>query len=106
MTFTKDIPTKPGAYWWRANPKQTDADLCLIKAVKKKLVLFMAGVALEMTTKELGGEWCELVPRDEVVPKGELQRVIDHLNDFASSTWHFDTGDVIDRAKRVMDGKE
>ena len=61
MTFTKTPPTTPGFYAWRR------ADDCVfaVKTYEHSGILYSGGVAA-LPVSECGGEWCRLVPAEEV----------------------------------------
>ncbi len=90
MTFTKEPPTRRGFYAWRTNDQTKPGFYHLINVVNPQ------------SYDGVGGEWCELVPRDEVVPNWEIEKAYEEgLKDFNSnSSWTYS------RAKRVMEGKE
>lgn len=106
MNFTKTLPTRPGAYWWRESEEQKNPDLCKLVQTKYGMVVCMTGQSdyFEIVHLECG-EWCELVPRDETVPKGEVEKSYQEgVNDgaeFGKAPLWQDS-----RAKRVMEGKE
>jgi hypothetical protein len=102
MNFTKTLPTRPGFYAWRFNEVEPEPSACVVfKKDVNLFVLITDDIGAE-PIEDVGGEWCELVPRDEVVPKGEVEKAYDEgLKDFNSnSSWTYS------RAKRVMEGKE
>lgn len=61
MTFTKEPPTKPGAYWWR----QCEGKYSSLLQVNNRGLAFR-GCNVEGLVEDLGGEWCRLVPEDEL----------------------------------------
>jgi hypothetical protein len=69
MTFTKTPPATPGFYAWRSTIKDP-ANCC---DVLDDGTCFLGGFLNRQYVKELGGEWCRLVPSEEVE---KAQRVI------------------------------
>ena len=95
MTFTKKPPTTPGFYAWRR------ADDCVfaVKVYEHASILYSGGVAA-LPISECGGEWCRLVPSEEVqkaYSEGWMQD---------ESTGVYKSDYKRSRAKRVAEGKE
>ncbi len=115
MTFTKTLPTRPGAYWWRSHDKADPIAALVMDASTAYPAL--GGLYVEFSNASMGhvtrvgGEWCELVPKDEVVPKGEVLKVWDEARErcrcrTSRDGWKFVNYWNDSRAKRVMEGKE
>ncbi len=107
MNFTKELPTRPGAYWWRADDGDECPTICEVAHMEGAFAVWFVGELECEPTELIGGEWCELVPRDEVVPKGEIEKAWQESRMFGldgrrtrMTDWHDS------RAKRVMEGKE
>ena len=60
MNWTKTPPTRSGAYLWR--PSANDKS-CVVEVTTD--YYWQAGMATPLT-KNTGGEWCALVPLEEV----------------------------------------
>ncbi len=94
MNFTKKLPTKPGFYAWRTNDQTEPQFYHLINMAKP------------WSYASVGGEWCRLVPADEVEKA--------YREGWAEGySWNQDghpdcvNGDFEkSRAKRVMEGHE
>lgn len=104
MKFTKEIPTKPGDYAWRFNSTSGHG---LVQVIDTKKGLWCLSTLSDggCTPEERGGEWCRLVPADEV------EKAYDEGFNRAEGLTHRHPLDLQDcwensRAKRVMDGEE
>jgi hypothetical protein len=65
MNWTKTLPTRPGAYWWRRNADRP-ATLCETK-IDPAGILDVWGEWGVISVALRGGEWCgPLVPVEEV----------------------------------------
>ena len=62
MTFTTTPPTAPGFYAWRHIPDESVAQAFHVREWYGELY----GVGCNKTVVEMGGEWCRLVPAEEV----------------------------------------
>ena len=98
MTFTKTPPTAPGFFAWQPMPGTYihATEVCADPDDGGALLDTCTGC----TPAELGGEWCRLVPAEEV-------------NLTAMEFWHLGLRDVPQanawnrsRAKRVAEGTE
>lgn len=63
MNWTKTPPTKPGAYWWKA---QTGAIKCCDVFTDRDGNLIAQGFGVSDDVYLLRGEWAELVPAEEL----------------------------------------
>lgn len=89
MTFTKTPPTTPGFYAWRRDAQSIFEMIPTFHVVNPKHY------------ENVGGEWCRLVPSEEVEPawdEGARAAVNDYMIDLKK--WNHS------RAKRVVEGKE
>ncbi len=67
MTFTKTTPTKPGFYAWRCNSNSKQTVLDVYKIGDGSLsVDFPVSRNFNCNVEKLKGEWCRLVPAEEV----------------------------------------
>lgn len=106
MKFTTTVPTEPGFYAWRDDERSPTQVIILIAddelegACRARLGRY----------KSFGhyGEWCRLVPADEVVPRDEVKKAWEELERITPYTtqemdeyrWNKS------RAKRVAEGLE
>ncbi len=108
MNFTKELPTRPGFYAWRFNEVEPEPSACVVFKRDVNLFVLITDEIGAEPIENVGGEWCELVPRDEVVPKVEVER--SYFEGYFSSNPLNDTLWITafekSRAKRVMEGKE
>jgi hypothetical protein len=65
MTFTPNIPTTPGAYWWRLS-EYTDPDLIHLKMLETDVGDYLGCNLTYNAAIDVGGLWCRLVPAEEV----------------------------------------
>lgn len=93
MTFTKEPPTKPGFYAWRSEPSGKPMALT-VQAWMRGLIVFAHPQCMPPTVQELGGEWCRLVPADEIEKAWNECARCDGIS------WYYS------RARRVMEGEE
>ena len=63
MNWTKTPPTKPGAYWWKA---QTGAIKCCEVFTDRDGNSIAQGFGISDDVELLRGEWSELVPAEEL----------------------------------------
>lgn len=107
MNWTKTIPTKPGAYWWKS---QAGAIKAVEVFLDRYCNLIAQGLGVSDDVDLLGGEWCgPLVPVEEVqiafeeghlkgsagMPASQRDKMLSAHHDFFNS-----------RARRVVEGKE
>jgi hypothetical protein len=65
MNWTKERPTKPGFYAWRVGEGQREfACTAQIHGPPDNLVVYLDNDL--KTPEEMGGEWCRLVPAEEI----------------------------------------
>ena len=98
MTFTKTPPTVAGFYAWRAAEGYHVYAMEVFMCGGIELRAYKSGFDYLMHVKELGGEWCRLVPSEEIA-----RAYYEGMGDFASEDkdcW------LKSRAKRVAEGKE
>lgn len=95
MNWTKKLPTKPGAYWWRQSPNRYP----FLTELTESGEFYMAGCRERFCESQLeGGEWSgPLVPVEEVEKAYEEGRYNEATgeSDYENS-----------RASRVVEGKE
>ena len=102
MTFTKTPPTTPGFYAWREisdEKPQATADVYLTEAGKLACIIHGRVGFLE----DFGGEWCRLVPAEEIEKAWDESRE-SHITHGGWFAFDFEWKDS--RAKRVMEGRE
>jgi len=92
MTFTKTPPQQPGFYLWRSC-ENDDRNFCgtVWKGVDEVWACIETRADI---TSNFGGEWCRLVPSEEV------EKAWDECVGFDSPRWK------TSRAKRVAEGVE
>ena len=96
MTFATTPPTKPGFYAWRSCKGDDRNFTGSVFTVAEELWASVEGrVAL---ASEFGGEWCRLVPVEEVEKAWFDGFIIGANNEYAGVGWNSS------RAKRVMEG--
>lgn len=109
MKWTKETPTKPGAYWWRLN-KETDHIRCVREVFSTR-----RGSLLERASDRhpiyLGGEWCgPLLPSEEVekVYKDGYREAYEAASETCSTAGpgHLESAWISYRARRVVEGEE
>ena len=96
MTFTKTPPTAPGFYAWRSTIKDP-ANCC---DVLDDGTCFLGGIMHRQYVKELGGEWCRLVPASELTDAWCEGRASVFASNLEETKWQNS------RAKRVVEGTE
>lgn len=102
MNWTKTIPTKPGAYWWRQSPNRYP----FLTELTESGEFYMAGCRERFCESQLeGGEWSgPLVPVEEVrraYYEGHIHAISsDPEADPQELSW------PNSRARRVVEGKE
>lgn len=94
MNFTSQPPTEPGAYWWKDKHR---TGVCEMVIHNGKLFTVIGNKEYDCDSKDV--EWCRLVPLDEYVEKGEVEKAwtegFHHLTEWEHS-----------EAKALLDGKE
>ena len=92
MKFTKEIPTKPGLYAWRAiEDESCEVDAFAVIDINEELHFRTFDDCNPVS--ELGGEWCRLVPAEEIekawytttISYDEYMLVTDRLNNVMES---------------------
>lgn len=63
MNFTTEPPTTPGFYAWRINSNDTKVSVREIFYPVKDVAIDRGS---DLQPKHVGGEWCRLVPAEEV----------------------------------------
>lgn len=101
MSWTKETPTRAGAYWWRLN-KETDHIRCVREVFSTR-----SGYLLERASDRhpiyLGGEWCgPLLPAEEL-EKAYHEGVFDANSNMHGLEARRYNGS---RARRVAEGEE
>ena len=98
MIFTKILPTAPGFYAWR---KDAGAPISAITVTTNE-EMWRAGAVKLQECYLNKGEWCRLVPAEEI--DLAYEEGWDQRNSYSfvdeNTAWNNS------RAKRVMDGKE
>lgn len=101
MNWTKKIPTKPGAYWWKS---QAGAIKVVELFLDRYCNLIAQGLGVSDDVDLLGGEWSgPLVPVEEV-EKAYWEGYWEgykHGDDCLTGRTYTDS-----RARRVVEGKE
>lgn len=72
MKFTKNIPTKPGFYAWRKSASESTT--FAVEVTRNRVSEFNPHAVSLEAVYGWSGEWCELVP------KNEIDREIEWLN--------------------------
>ncbi len=101
MNFIKEVPTKPGFYAWRSAIGDVILPYDVVTIGQREdgtFIVFMTGQYYHVDIKAMGGEWCRLVPAEEVKEAWEESREDDDYGRFPK--WENS------RAKRVMEGHE
>jgi len=100
VKFTKEVPTVPGAYWWRCAQLPTP----ILADIRSDGFGSRAGYGGSSDYREWGGEWCRLVPVEEV------EKAFVEACEAASGGCYMDRHDCEawskSRSKRVLEGKE
>ena len=96
MNWTKKLPTKPGAYWWRQSPNRYP----FLTELTESGEFYMAGCRERFCESQLeGGEWSgPLVPVEEV--EKAYWEGYKHGDDCLTGRTYTDS-----RARRVVEGK-
>lgn len=99
MTFTTIPPTTPGFYAWRADSGYSSE--CKELYDYKGEAFQFGGIYHGYSASKIGGEWCRLVPADEV-EKAWDEGAKMHVNEemVLQRNW------MNSRAKRIAEGKE
>lgn len=98
MNWTKTPPTKPGAYWWRAESGSTKATEVF---EDRDGNLIAQGFGVSDDVELLKGKWCgPLVPAEEV-KAAFIEGVIQTDKNFNADACYEDS-----RARRVTLGEE
>lgn len=93
MTFTKTPPTTPGFYAWRESEKDLIQTIHIV-ADSEMESASRARIERYQGLRDAYGEWCRLVPAEEV------EKAWDECVGFDSPRWK------TSRAKRVAEGVE
>lgn len=97
MTFTNELPTSAGNFLWRSGQ---DSEPELVKVTCDGETWF-AGLEIKILVKHMGGQWCRLVPAEEMEKAWFEARSYGPTGRSCGMIfWHES------RAKRVMEGKE
>ncbi len=99
MNFTKELPTRPGFYAWR---RDCSGEIHTTRVIECDEWGLCCDDGNDTEPLPEHGEWCELVPRNEVVPKGEIETA--SIEGWTDCDEGYKWNDS--RAKRVMEGKE
>lgn len=103
MTFTPELPTEPGAYWWKSDPEDSCFKLFRVDELTGDLVVYDDIEWSNLT--DIGGLWCRLVPADETVPKEEVEKAyLEGRRDANCGIGSCDDNWNDSRAKRVLEG--
>ena len=102
MTFTSTPPTTPGDYKWRDNKDWDGIAMTLVEDLEASdgsLVRVGDGEAIPLPK---GGEWCRMVPAEEIDRTWKESRDVDITGNghWVRKDWKNS------RARRVMEGKE
>lgn len=107
MTFTKETPTRPGFYLWRRDNENVEVGLNvephgLDSALKVRLSNHRTMTPIPVS--DVPGEWCLLVPHDEIKKTWKEAKASTHASHIDAASP--DTEWLNSRARRVMEGKE
>ena len=92
MNFTKTPPNTPGFYAWRIGPKDNKTS---VREVFSPVDGVFIDRLTDWMTQDVGGEWCRLVPSEEVE-----KAYVEGFRFSGYGMQHYDYS----RAKRVAEG--
>ncbi len=72
MNFTNRTPTEPGLYLWRQIELDMDQLVKVEQFTRDKSLLVVLGSGAERPLKGMTGEWCRLVPAEDVAKARQM----------------------------------